>query len=118
MPQTPRIGEYRFGSIEIDGQTFSSDVIILPTQVHGNWWRGEGHLLKPADLTKVLEASPDVVIIGQGASGLMKVAPETHTCLMEAGIDVLCMPTAQAVEAYNERAARRENVAAALHLTC
>ena len=118
MPDTPRISSYAFGSIEIDGKSFTSDVIILPREVRSNWWRAEGHLLQPEDLAEVLQASPETLVIGQGANGLMKVAPETHTRLNEAGIELVCLPTARAVEAYNERAARGEQVAAALHLTC
>ena len=96
----PRIGSYSFGCIEIDGQTFTSDVIILPTGVKADWWRDE------------------VLVVGQGAHGLMKVADETHANLNQAGIETIWMPTAQAVEAYDERAARGDNVVAALHLTC
>lgn len=118
LPGNPRIGSYRFGQIEIDGQTYTTDVIILPAEVSGKWWRDEGHLVKPDDLTDVLEASPDVLVIGQGANGLMKIAPETLARLSEEGIEAVCLPTAPAVEAYNEKAAQGENVAAALHLTC
>ena len=118
MAETPRIGSYSFGRIEIDGQTFTSDVIILPTGVKANWWRDEGHLLHPEDLADVLKASPDVLVVGQGAQGLMKVADETRAGLDRAGIEMICVPTAQAVEAYNERVARGEAVASALHLTC
>ena len=118
MAGNPRVGSYSFGRIEIDGRTFTSDVIILPTGVKANWWRDAGHLLKPEDLTDVLKASPEVLVIGEGASGLMKVAGETHAWLTDAGIEAICLPTAQAVEVYNERAARGEKVAAALHLTC
>ncbi len=114
----PRITAYTFGRIEIDGQTHTSDVIILPGGVRNNWWRDEGHTLKPADVAHVLEASPDVVLIGQGAHGCMKVTDETLAFLEQAGIEPVCMPTSRAVEAYNERMQRGENVAAALHLTC
>ena len=118
MAGNPRIGSYSFGRVEIDGRAFTSDVIILPTGVRANWWRDEGHLLKPEDLTDVLKALPEVLVIGEGANGLMKVSGETHACLSDAGIEAICLPTAQAVEAYNERAALGEMVAAALHLTC
>ncbi len=57
MAQCPRIGAYSFGHIEVDGRTYSSDVVILPSGVRGNWWRNEGHMLKPGDLSDVLEAS-------------------------------------------------------------
>ena len=118
MAGQPRIGGYGFGSIEIDGQTYTSDVIILPTEVRGDWWRDEGHTLVPGDLADVLDASPEVLVVGQGAHGYMKVTDETLACLKHAGIEAVCMPTARAVDVYNERAQRGERVAAALHLTC
>ncbi len=118
MNGQPRIDTYSFGSIEINGRTYTADVIILPAGVRSDWWRNEGHTLKPGDLSDVLEASPHVVIIGQGAHGLMRVTEETLTCLTQAGIEPVCVPTARAVEVYNERSQRGEKVAAALHLTC
>jgi len=114
----PRIDTYSFGHIEIDGRTYNGDVVILPAGVRSDWWREEGHTLKPGDLTDVLEASPHVVVIGQGAHGLMNVTEETLTRLKQAGIEAVCVPTARAVEVYNERSQRGEKVAAALHLTC
>lgn len=118
MAGCPRIGACSFGHIEVDGRTYSSDVVILPSGVRGNWWRNEGHMLKPGDLSDVLKASPDVLVVGQGAHGCMKVTAEALACLKQAGIEPVCMPTGRAVEAYNERVERGENVAAALHLTC
>ena len=114
----PRIDAYSFGSIEIDGCTYTADVIILPAGVRSNWWRDQGHTLQPGDLTEVLEASPHVVVIGQGAHGLMKVTEETLIRLNQAGIEAVCAPTARAVEVYSQRSRRGERVAAALHLTC
>jgi len=118
MSAPPRIGSYTFGHIEIDGQTYAADVIILPTEVRSNWWREEGHTLKPGDLYPVIEAGPKVLVVGQGAHGAMRVTDQALTCLKQAGIEAICLPTAQAVEAYNERCRRGEPVAAALHLTC
>ena len=86
--------------------------------MHRNWWRDEGHSLKPGDVADVLEASADVVVIGQGAHECMNVTDETLAYLKQARVVAVCLPTAQAVQAYNERMQRGENVAAALHLTC
>lgn len=118
MATQPKIDAYAFGRIEIDSQVYTFDVIILPTEVRSNWWRDEGHVLKPDDLSAVLQAAPDILVIGQGAHGCMKVSDEALACLREAGIEALCMPTTQAVEAYNKHAAKDQIVAAALHLTC
>ncbi|UCD29759.1 MAG: hypothetical protein JSV03_04555, partial [Planctomycetota bacterium] len=75
-------------------------------------------VLKPGDLSAVIKAGPKVLIIGQGAHGYMKVTEETLTCLGEAGIEAVCLPTNEAVESYNQSYQEDEAVAAALHLTC
>ena len=77
MNKPPRISSYKFGHIEIDGQGYTSDVIILPGGVKPDWRRAEGHALRPGDLTAVLGAAPEVLVIGQGEHGYMKVADET-----------------------------------------
>jgi hypothetical protein len=118
MNTQPHINTYSFGRIDIDGRTYTADVIILPGQVQADWWREQGHVLKPADLPAVLEAKPQVLVIGQGAYGRMQVPAATLAWLQEAGIEVVCEETPQAVEAYNERCKGSRKIAAAMHLTC
>jgi hypothetical protein len=113
----PHIGSYRFGQIVIDGQAHRKDVIILPDRVIGGWWRREGHNLRPEDLKPVFEATPEVLVVGLGASGMMRIAEETKQALQDAGIELFALPTGQAVETYNRLRAERV-AAAALHLTC
>ena len=116
MNEPPTIDAYEFGRIVVGGQAYTADVILLPTGIRANWWRDEGHVLKPRDLDAVMEARPDVLVVGTGASGAMRVTNETMTYLQQAGIDAVCLPTTQAVTAYNEEVERGEAVAAALHL--
>ncbi len=113
----PRIEHYRFGVITVDGQRHTRDLIILPDRVIAGWWRQEGHVLHPGDLTVVFEAAPEVLVVGTGAYGMMRVTEETHRALEAAGIRLIAAPTAEAVKTYNELR-ERERVAAALHLTC
>jgi len=118
MSDQPRVESYEFGRIEIDGRMYTADVIILPSGVRSDWWREEGHALRPGDLSAVLDDPPKFLVIGQGAHGCMSVTDETLACLEQAGIEAVCAPTGQAVEIYNERCKRGEVVAAAFHLTC
>ena len=111
------IESYRFGRIVIDGQVHAKDVVILPERVIGGWWRQEGHALHAEDLAAVFEAAPQVLVVGQGAYGLMKVTEEAQRALEQAGIELVALPTGKAVEAYNRLRSERA-VAAALHLTC
>lgn len=75
-----------------------------------------GHHLQPEDLKTVIEKKPDVLVIGTGAHGIMTVPVETIKYLEEAGIEVICQPTGQAVESFNQITGRQK--AAAFHLTC
>lgn len=113
----PQIESYRFGRLVIDSQVHQRDLIILPGRVLGGWWRKEGHVLHTEDLEAVFEASPDLLVVGQGASGLMEVSPETARALESAGIELVAQPTEDACQTYN-RLREERSVAAALHLTC
>ena len=67
------INSYSFGTITIDGNKFSKDLIIYPDHINSNWRRKTGHLLTEDDIAEILDYKPEVLIIGIGASGLMKV---------------------------------------------
>ena len=115
--QNFHIDAYQFGQITISGETYQKDVIILPGRLITGWLREEGHLLQEADLVEILTAKPDLLIIGQGANGRMRVAEDVEPALKAAGIAWSAMPSAQACQEFN-RKARECNAAAALHLTC
>jgi hypothetical protein len=112
-----KIDSYSFGRIVIDGRTYTSDVIIYPGRVDASWRRKEGHLLRPADLGEALKAKPDVLIIGTGYAGVMRVPPENVDRIAGQGIEAKVERTSKAVELYNELQGARI-VIAALHLTC
>ena len=71
----PHIDTYRFGLIVVDGQTYRKDLILIPEGVTPNWWRDSGHNLAINDLRVVLEALPEVLVVGQGSMSRMKVPP-------------------------------------------
>ena len=113
----PRIEHYCFGTATVDGQRHTRDLIILRERVIGGWWRKEGHELHPEDLSAVLEAAPDVLVVGTGAHELMRVTDKTRRALETAGVRLIVLTTASAVDAYHELR-QTTRVAAALHLTC
>jgi hypothetical protein len=111
------INDYRFGSITVGGEVYKADLIILPDRIITSWWRRSGHSLVPEDLEEVVKAAPEVLVVGAGAAGVMRVPEETLRYLQERGIEVVVLRTGEACLRFNElRATRR--AAAALHLTC
>ena len=112
-----KIDSYSFDRIVIDGKAYTSDVIIYPGRIDASWWRKEGHLLQLADLTEALRAKPEVLIIGTGYSGVMRVPRETVDGIARQGIEVKAERTSKAVEEFNELQGKKI-VIAALHITC
>ena len=112
----PRITDYRFGRVLIDGEEHRKDVIVLPTRVVGSWWRRDGHSLVLDDLREVMDELPERLIIGTGATGQMRPDNRALEDLRERGIRVEAMTTDEAVRRYSDL--DPEVTAAALHLTC
>ena len=113
----PLIESYSFGRIVIEGHKYSSDVLVYPESVQDAWQRLEGHNLQLEDLEDALRHSPDVLVIGTGTFGRMKVTSELKAILEQKGVNVIVARTGQAVRKYNEMQNEGE-VVAALHLTC
>jgi hypothetical protein len=111
------IDSYCFGKMVIEGKIFQSDLIIYPEKVDPSWWRKEGHLLQYEDLRAVLAASPEVLIIGTGYFGLMKVPDGLRKELLGKNIELYVEKSARAVEIFNSFNTKRKTVAA-FHLTC
>ena len=111
------IGEYDFGQIAVDGKVYNSDLIILPDRVIANWWRQEGHRLAVDDLQDVIAAEVEVLVVGTGKFGAMKVPSETVEALQAHGIQCEIAPTDQACQIFQQLHAQKPT-AAALHLTC
>ncbi len=111
------IDSYQFGLIVVNGQKYTSDVAIFPDRVKGNWQRKIGHELNIEDIAEVITENPEVLVVGTGASGLMKVSPEVKQILEAQGIKLITETTNKACHIYNE-VCHSQKVVAALHLTC
>ena len=113
----PMIDSYEFGVIVINGRRYSSDVIIYPDRIKDDWWRKEGHQLCIDDLENVVEEDPDVIVVGKGNPGLMRVLPETEEYIKSKGIKLIIQNTKEACKTYNQLSSSQK-VIALLHLTC
>jgi hypothetical protein len=108
--------DYSFGSLRVDGERHSKDLIVLPHRVVPDWWRREGHSLAMQDFDEVIDELPDRLILGCGAHARLEPPSAVLDELRARGVEVETMPTADAVRRYGEL--DPEHTAAALHLTC
>ena len=111
------IDAYSFGSVTIDGKTYRSDLIIYPDKIDQKWWRKSGHLLQMVDLRQITGYKPEILIIGTGASELMRIDPEVEKEMRSLNIKLIVKETAEAVKKYN-KLADKDRAVCALHLTC
>lgn len=112
------IDSYKFGKVVVNGEEYEKDLIIFPDHVKSDWWRIEGHKLRDEDLKDVFLFSPDVLVVGKGAYGLMKISEEVEKALAERGIRLRARRTAEACDIYNALVKKGKRAVAALHLTC
>jgi len=101
----------------VDGQTYTSDLIIFPEKIKDSWWRKSGHRLCLEDLEDVFQEKPEVLVIGTGFYGLMKTEEEVKREAEAKGIALIIEKTEKAVQNFNEIASKKKAIGA-FHLTC
>ena len=111
------IEEYSFGTIKVNNQIFTSDVIIYPDLIDDKWWRKSGHVLHKNDIINIVKSKPDVLIVGTGSDGLMEVPKRTIKYVESHGIELIVEKTRKACDIYNNLY-QNKKIIAALHLTC
>jgi len=112
------IESYGFGQIVVDGKRYASDIIIFPNRIKDNWWRKEGHRLCIEDLKEVFQEKPEVLIVGTGYYGFVKVPVEVKEYVKGEGIELITQSTKDACNTFNSLVKSGKKVVAALHLTC
>lgn len=114
------IDSYDFGVMVIRGKRYTSDVIVFPEKVIDGWWRREGHRIYVEDLREIFSHTPlpEVLVVGTGYSGLVKVMPEVENALKARGIKLIVQSTGEAYKTFNQLLRSSRLVAGAFHLTC
>jgi hypothetical protein len=107
-----------FGSIQINGKTYTTDILIYPDgRVADHWLRKHGHRLSLADMETLLAAKPDVIVIGTGVYGRMLPETGLEKALQERGIELVLDATGEAISHFN-RLQPKHKTAGGFHLTC
>jgi len=112
------IEKNEFGSIQIDGKIYTTDILVYPDgRVSDHWWRRHGHRLAVEDLDALIAATPEIIIIGTGVYGRMLPEPGLEQKMTDQGIELVLAPTDEAVSHFNRLQSSRRT-GAGFHLTC
>ncbi len=103
-----------FGEIVIDKKKYR-DVLIINTQVFDRN-TDDAHTISNNESGKLIENNPDVVIIGTGVFGGLKVEERIKEKIGK-NAELIIMKTSHAAEKYNELT-KNKRVNILLHSTC
>jgi len=118
----PTIQGTRFGSITVDGATYDHDVVIrLSGKVKKRKKKlskqqyGTSHTVSLAEAEHIYDEGAELVIVGTGQHGILKLSDEAKDFFKNHGCTVQMAPTPDAVKAWNEAECK---TVAMFHVTC
>lgn len=119
---SPLITDLGWGRTEVDGHGSFRDAKLWPGGARDWDWdeTGTDHTpgVQPADVEDLLDAGTDVVVLSRGQRERLRVPDGTVAAIEERGATAEVLPTAEAVERYNELARDGRPVGALIHSTC
>ena len=111
-----RIESTGFGEVVIGGKTYYSDMTI--------WWDGrveyrqKSHEVGLEEMAALLRGKPEVIVIGTGQQGVMKLMPKAEELAQQAGVEVFQEISPKAMEIFNGMIAQNKKAVAVIHTTC
>jgi hypothetical protein len=113
-----KINSAEFGYITVDDKTYSSDVFI--------YWNGKvenaeidvRHLLTLKQAKKTLDKKPEILLVGSGEDGYFEVSDEVMHVCQNKKIQLIVMPTPEAIKKFNELIDKNKKIIAFIHVTC
>jgi hypothetical protein len=117
----PRIEGFKFGSIVIGGKRYGRDVLILPDgtvkQRKGGLWRYGRHAIMKSEIEELVKASPEIVVVGTGMRAKAKLASDAELYIKEAKVELIAVPSREAIERLNRLVEEGTRVSALIHIT-
>ena len=110
-----RFGFCRFGLLVYSAIPFPAVDLVIHANGLPALRGSKAHFVGFAEIEPLLRERPDVLIIGTGYDNMVQVEEEI---LAMSAVQVLPLPTPQAVRRYNELRREGKRVAAIIHSTC
>jgi hypothetical protein len=118
----PKVENFSFGSIVIGGRKYGRDILMLPDGVvkqrKGGFWKFGSHVFKKEEIDELIIANPDVVVLGTGTNAKAKLASDAELLIKEANVELMAVPSREAVDKLNRFVEEGKRVSALIHITC
>lgn len=117
-----KIDSFNSGFIVIDGKQYVADVLILPDGRVKEREPGKGrlgsHRITSSEIENLCQTQPEVILVGTGASGLARLSDDAEVYQQQARLNLVVLPSSEAVKKFNQLAGEGKRVAAIFHITC
>ena len=117
------INSTSFGSIIINNKKYSQ-VLIIGEEIKErnakklNELFGTTHQIGDWEIEDLISNSPEIIIIGTGQRGVLKVSDEFKSKIKESGVELKTFITSVAIKEYNKFILQGKKVNALIHTTC
>jgi hypothetical protein len=119
---TMEIDSTEFGSITIDGLTYSHDVFIrLSGKIRKRKKKlskklyGTSHIVSLEEAEFIYEKGSELLIVGTGQYGSLRLSPEAAEFFARKDCQVVAEPTPRAMLAFNQAKGHKTGL---FHVTC
>jgi hypothetical protein len=119
----PYINSTQFGNVVIDNKKYNQVLIVGDSVMERDYDKlkelfGTSHKIGDWEIKELLKQAPEIIIIGTGQSGAMKVDKEVIDNFKNKDIEIITDITPKAIEIYNQKTKQGKRVNALIHTTC
>lgn len=118
-----KIDSVGWGNIIVNGQRYH-EVLISGQNVESRDDErlenelGTDHAIGDWEIEKLLTGQPEIIIVGTGVAGVLKVSEKVKEKLVAGGAEVKVLLTPQAVSEFNRLVSDGKRVNVLIHTTC
>jgi len=118
----PKINSTQFGSIIIDDQKYGQVLIVSDHVEERDEAKleevfGTSHRIGDFEIKMLLSNQPEIIVIGTGQSGVMRVTEDDKQALFQ-NCQLIIQQTPQAIKTFNKLITEGKRVNGLFHTTC
>ncbi|PJE69207.1 hypothetical protein COU96_00940 [Candidatus Shapirobacteria bacterium CG10_big_fil_rev_8_21_14_0_10_38_14] len=119
----PKIDKVSWGKVKVDGRQYHQVLIVGDEVMERDKPKlkklfGTTHKIGDWEQEKLLSDSPEIILIANGWSGILKVDEEFKRKIESAGIELRIVLTPKVIKEYNLLIKEKKQVNALIHTTC
>jgi len=118
----PHFDSIEWGTVVVDGRKYDYDVVITPKgELKPRTSKREkfgSHTFGRDELERLHKSGTEVIVVGTGTSDLASLSNEAKNFAKQKGVEVIELPSQEAINRYNELAKGKKKVGAMIHITC